>query len=90
MVTHAKKEYARKDADGMLVTTNTAEGYFSILKRGVNGVYHHVSKHHLHRYLSEFDFRYNARDTTDRERAVLALLGVDGKRLMYRDSLARA
>ena len=90
VVTHAKKEYARKDADGMLVTTNTAEGYFSILKRGVNGVYHHVSKHHLHRYLSEFDFRYNARDTTDGERAVLALLGVDGKRLMYRDSLARA
>lgn len=57
MVTHADKEYARRDPDGLLVTTNSAEGYFSLLKRGVNGVYHHVSKGHLHRYLAEFDFR---------------------------------
>lgn len=51
------------------------------------GVYHHMSKRHLHRYLNEFDFRYNARDLTDGKRAVMVLLGVDGKHLTYRDSL---
>lgn len=66
--------------------TNTAENYFSILKRGINGVYHHVSKEHLPRYLAEFDFRYNARHMTDTERTRLALSKTEGKRLMYRDS----
>jgi len=65
---------------------NTVEGYFSILKRGIMGTFHHVSKQHLGRYLDEFDFRYNARDTSDGERAELAVKGVVGKRLMYRDS----
>lgn len=69
--------------------TNTAESYFAILKRGINGVYHHVSPEHLHRYLSEFDFRYNNREATgvdDAERTRRALAGAEGKRLMYADS----
>jgi transposase-like protein len=74
-------EYVRGDAH-----TNTAENYFSILKRGINGVYHHVSREHLPRYLAEFDFRYNARHLTDTERTRLALGMTEGKRLMYRDS----
>ena len=64
--------------------TNTIEGYFSILKRGINGVYQHVSQQHLKRYLGEFDFRYNERKITDEERAVIALKGIEGKRLTYR------
>jgi len=64
----------------------TIEGYFGNLKRGINGVYHHVGKHHLHRYLSEFDFRYNSREVSDSERARLALKQADGKRLILRDS----
>jgi transposase-like protein len=72
-------EYVRGDAH-----TNTAENFFSILKRGINGVYHHVSEAHLHRYLSEFDFRYSAAlGISDSERTVKALAGVVGKRLTY-------
>src|SRR6202040_2365375 len=84
-VNHSAGEYVRRE-NGVLISTNTIEGYFSILKRGINGVYHHVGKQHLHRYLSEFDFRYNSRDVSDGERARLALKQVDGKRLMLRDS----
>lgn len=83
-VNHKAKEYVRYE-DGVCITTNSVEGYFATLKRGINGVYH-VGKQHLHRYLSEFHFRYNARDVSDKERARLALKGADGKRLMYRDS----
>ena len=83
LVNHTADEYVRFD-EGVCVTTNSVEGYFSILKRGVNGVYHHVSKKHLHRYLGEFDFRYNARQVTDGERAAEALKGFEGKRLMYK------
>jgi transposase-like protein len=81
-VRHSDKEYVRGD-----VHTNTAEGYFSILKRGIFGVYHHVSEAHLKRYLCEFDFRYThriARGVDDVKRADLALEGVKGKRLTYR------
>jgi len=62
-VCHGQKEWARDDdGDGIReVHTNTIEGYFSILKRGIYGVYQHVSEHHLKRYLAEFDFRYNER-----------------------------
>src|SRR5208337_1168491 len=67
-VDHLVNEYARGD-----VTTNTVEGYFAILKRGINGVYHHVGRQHLHRYLSEFDFRYNSRKIKDGDRAILAV-----------------
>jgi hypothetical protein len=85
VIRHSWKIYARKEGD-VLISTNTIEGYFSILKRGINGVYHHVGKQHLHRYLSEFDFRYNSRNVDDGERAMLAIRKVEGKRLMYRDS----
>ena len=84
-VNHVAKEYVRYE-DGVCITTNTIEGYFSILKRGINGVYHHVGKQHLHRYLSEFDFRYNARKVNDGERTLQALKATGGKRLMLRDS----
>lgn len=79
-VNHAAKEYVRYE-DGVCITTNTIEGYFSILKRGINGVYHHVGKQHLHRYLSEFHFRYNSRKEKDGDRTLLALNGSNGKRL---------
>lgn len=84
-VNHSADEYVRYE-DGFCITTNAVEGYFAILKRGVNGVYHHIGKQHLHRYLTEFDFRYNARKVTDAERADMALSGAEGKRLMLRDS----
>ena len=84
VVTHGRKEYvSRQDPT---IHTNTVEGYFSILKRGIYGVYHHVSEAHLRRYLSEFDFRYNTRErlgVNDIKRAELAVLGAKGKRLTY-------
>jgi transposase-like protein len=86
-IRHKWHVYARKEGD-VLISTNTIEGYFPIIKRGINGVYHHVGKQHLHRYLSEFDFRYNGRHVSDGERCVLAIKGADGKRLMLRDSSA--
>ncbi len=84
VVNHSAGEYVRGD-----VHTNTVEGYFSIFKRGMKGVYQHCSEKHLHRYLAEFDFRYNnrsAKGVEDEARAVKALRGVRGKRLKYRDS----
>ncbi len=85
-VDHGRKEYARYDA-GVLTTTNTAEGFFSIFKRGMKGVYQHCGEQHLHRYLAEFDFRYSNRvalGVDDTARAHIALAGVAGKRLTYR------
>ena len=84
-VNHRAKEYVRHE-DGVCISTNTIEGYFATLKRGINGVYHHVGKQHLHRYLSEFDFRYNSRKEKDGDRTLLALKSTGGKRLMLRDS----
>lgn len=81
-VHHASKEYARGP-----VHTNTIEGFFSIFKRGMKGVYQHCGEQHLHRYLSEYDFRYNNRvalGVNDETRAVKALKGVVGKRLTYK------
>ena len=80
-VNHSADEYVKGDAH-----INTAENYFSILKRGINGCYFHVSEAHLHRYLAEFDFRYSNReklDIDDVSRAEIALKGVKGKRLTY-------
>jgi transposase-like protein len=79
VVDHVQNEYVRGDA-----YTNTVEGYFSILKRGVIGTFHSISEAHLHRYLSEFDFRYNTRKISDVERAELLVKGAKGKRLLYR------
>jgi transposase-like protein len=81
-VKHSAGEYVRDD-----IHTNSAEGFFSIFKRGMKGVYQHCSEKHLHRYLAEFDFRYNHRialGTNDGERAALAMKGIVGKRLTYR------
>lgn len=78
-VNHSAGEYARGKAH-----TNTVEGYFSLLKRGVVGTFHHVSEQHLDLYLSEFDFRYTHRDDTDGARTVAGLKKVEGKRLMLR------
>jgi transposase-like protein len=83
-VDHTAGEYVRGD-----VHTNTIEGVFSILKRGITGTYHHVSQQHLKRYLAEFDFRHNERaalGVNDPDRTVRALSGIIGKRLTYRDS----
>ena len=84
-VTHSAGQYV----DGP-IHSNTVEGYFSIFKRGMKGIYQHCSEKHLHRYLAEFDFRYNHREANgvnDKERADNALSGMVGKRLLYRDSL---
>ncbi len=78
-VNHQAEEYVRGAAH-----TNTVESYFSILKRGIIGVYHHVSPEHLPRYLGEFDHRYNTRKITDEKRAMMAVKGAEGKRLTYR------
>lgn len=81
-VKHAANEYARGD-----VTSNTVETYFSVFKRGMRGTYQHCKEKHLHRYLAEFDFRFNTRTALgfdDGERAALAIKGIEGKRLTYR------
>lgn len=83
---HSANEYVRL---GAYVHSNTAENFFSIFKRGVTGVYHSVSEAHLHRYLAEFDFRYNNRSklgVEDAQRCVNALSGVVGKRLTYQQA----
>src|ERR1051325_3837712 len=85
-VNHSIDEYVRNEGD-RLVSTNTVEGYYSIFKRGMKGVYQHCSEKHLHRYLAEFDFRYSNRaalGVNDGERAALAVKGAAGKRLTYR------
>jgi transposase-like protein len=76
-VNHSNREYARGD-----VWTNTAESSFALIKRGLTGIYHAVSKEHLHRYLGEFDFRWNTRRLNDGERTSLAIQGASGKRLI--------
>ena len=81
VVHHGKGEYGRGEAH-----TNTIEGYFSIFKRGMKGVYQHCSKRHLHRYVAEFEFRYNHRvalGVEDDARMYQAIMGVVGKRLYY-------
>jgi transposase-like protein len=81
-IKHSAKEYARGD-----VTTNTVEGYFSIFKRGMKGIYQHCGEKHLHRYLAEYDHRYNHRAAlgyNDTDRTIAAIKGVGGKRLTYR------
>jgi transposase-like protein len=80
-VTHSKKEYARGD-----VHVNSAEGFFGVFKRGMRGTYQHCSEKHLHRYLAEFDFRYNRRESlgwNDTQRTIAAVKAGEGKRLTY-------
>jgi len=82
---HASRQFAKGE-----VHSNSAENFFSILKRGVIGTYHHWSEAHMHRYLVEFDFRYSTKDTTDKERSDKALAGIAGKRLTYRRTASLA
>jgi hypothetical protein len=79
-VNHGDKEYVRGD-----VHVNTAESFFALLKRGVHGTFHHVSKQHLHRYCDEFGFRWDHRKATDGERTVAAIRQAGGKLLLYRE-----
>ncbi len=82
-VCHSAKEYVRGE-----IHSNTIEGFFSTVKRGLNGIYHSVSKEHLGSYLSEFEFRYNHRDLEDGERVVAAIKGALNKRLTYQEHLS--
>lgn len=91
-VDHTKGEYVRYEAE-QTVHTNTVEGYFSLFKRGMRGTYQHCKEKHLHRYLAEFDFRYNNRvklGVDDEARAARMVKAVRGKRLTYRKADARA
>ena len=80
-VCHSREEYVRGD-----VHTNSAEGFFANMKRGITGIYHHVGSQYLQQYLAEFDFRYNTRNDTDGERTLAGLQKIEGKRLMLRRS----
>jgi hypothetical protein len=79
-VNHSKGEYARKDG----AHVNTAESFFALLKRGIMGSFHHVSREHLGRYCDEFSFRWDHRELSDRERTEIALKQSEGRRLRYR------
>jgi transposase-like protein len=81
IVDHGAGEYVNGN-----IHTNTVEGWFALLKRGVTGTFHHVSEQHLDRYVDEFAFRYNNREITDAERTAKALKKVGGKRLKYKDT----
>ncbi len=84
VVNHSAGEYARGDA-----TTNTVEAFFGLFKRGVMGSFHHISKQHMDRYLKEFSFRWDLRKVSDGERTVEAIRSSEGKRLMYRNPIAK-
>lgn len=83
-VDHGIGEYVRDD-----IHTNTVEGWFALLKRGVTGTFHHVSEEHLNRYVDEFALRYNNRETTAAERAVKAIRKIEGKRLYYKNPIKK-
>jgi len=89
VVNHARREYSRRE-DGRHITTNTVEGYFGLLRRGIYGTYHHVGRGYLQQYLNEFDFRYNLRKMPDSERTVLAIKAAEGKRLTMREPSANS
>src|SRR5204862_6895570 len=87
VVNHSAEEYVRYRRRLPAVHTNTVESYFSVFKRGMRGTYQHCSEKHLHRYLAEFDFRYNNRvalGMNDTDRAEQLAKGISGKRLTYR------
>jgi transposase-like protein len=84
VVNHTREEYYRQNPDGTISTTNSAESFFSLLKRGVYGAWHHVSREHLPKYANEFAFRWSTSKMTDGARMVAAIPMFEGKRLMYR------
>jgi len=85
VVDHGKREYARGD-----VTTNSIEGFFARVKRGINGVHHAVSKEHLHRYMDHFAYLHNTRKMNDGERTLDLMRRTEGRRLMYRDPVKKS
>jgi transposase-like protein len=87
-VNHSAGEYSRTLADGTKAHNNTAESFFALLKRGHYGIFHQLSKAHLHRYCTEFGFRWDHRKVSDGERMTEAIKGVEGKRLMYREPVS--
>jgi hypothetical protein len=86
-VKHGSDEYARTTYNNRRAHVNSAEGFFSQLKRGIDGTHHHVSKTHLHRYVTEYDFRYSTRKMSDTARTMKAIQQAAGKRLTYRDPI---
>jgi len=88
VVKHSAKEYVRREKH-RLVTTNGVEGFFSLLKRGVVGTFHHVSQQHLPLYLAEFDHRHNTRFITDGARTVIGMKKSIGKRLTYKAPVSK-
>jgi transposase-like protein len=83
-VNHSRGEYQRQNPDGSVASTNTAESFFSLLKRGIIGAWHHISREHLAKYANEFAFRWNTRHDTDGRRLVKFVGCMEGKRLLYR------
>jgi transposase-like protein len=83
-VTHSRKEYVRKGTD---IHSNTIEGVFSLIQRGIMGTFHSVSRKHLPNYLNEFEFRWNTRKLDDGQRVSRVVKALDGKRLQYRQSV---
>ena len=83
-VNHGQFEYARHNPDGTVSHVNTCESFFSLVKRGIFGAFHCVSKEHLPKYASEFELRWNTRFLTDGARLVNSMPMIEGKRLLYR------
>lgn len=89
-VKHKAGEYARLLPDGLVAHSNTAESFFALVKRGHYGIFHQMSKKHLHRYCNEFSFRWDHRTVSDGQRMVAAIEGAEGKRLMYKEPIRKA
>ena len=83
-VNHSRGEYQRRNPDGSRASTNTAESFFSLLKRALIGAWHHISREHLSRYANEFAFRWNTRHDSDGQRLERFGRWIEGKRLTYR------
>ena len=88
-IKHKSGEYSRRLPSGLDVNNNTAESFFALVKRGHYGIFHQLSKKHLHRYCEEFSFRWEHRKVSDGERMVAAIEGAEGKRLMYKEPVNR-
>ena len=89
VVNHSKQQYTERNADGTTSGVNCAESFFSLIKRGLLGTFHAVSKEHLHRYCDEFAFRWDTRKLNDGERVVEAVKRTEGKRLTYDQCVCR-
>jgi hypothetical protein len=89
IVNHSKQKYTERNADGTTYGVNCAESFFSLIKRGLMGTFHAVSKEHLHRYCDEFAFRWDTRKLNDGQRVVEAVKRTEGKRLTYQQCVCR-